>query len=81
MMESKKTMKNAVESMVCVIIKDSDLDSQKLSGYLKKVANYPVHLGRYDNKSYVLITKDNILKQILKNSKKLFDMINLDVTK
>ena len=65
-------MKNVVESMVCLIIKDYPVKVESLSKYLSKVSKYPIHLANYHGNSYTLMSKDNILKQLLKNSKKVF---------
>lgn len=46
LMESKLTMKNVIESMVCLIIKNTLINDKILVRFLEKASTYPIHFGR-----------------------------------
>ena len=43
LMEAKATIKNILESMVCLMLKDTKVHVGTLMKYLKKASLYPVH--------------------------------------
>ena len=77
-MEAKSTIKNILESMVCLMIKDTKVKDGTLVKYLKKASLYPVHFSRINNHTTLLITKDNILKQLASKSPQFMKLIGLE---
>lgn len=71
-MFAKNTMRNILESMVIVVIKNEiyeSLDGQKkikkMVKYVKKVSpNYPIEIGLIGKAHLSIISKDNILKKL-----------------
>lgn len=67
-MESKFTLKNAIESMVCLFIKDVPIDRKHVKKYLAKAAIFPVYLEKYNQSTTIVISKDNVLRQLIQKS-------------
>lgn len=67
-MEAKNTIKNVLESMVCIYLKDTRIDHKHMNKYLKKATLYPVYCAPYNESTTAVISKDNILKQLLNKS-------------
>ena len=63
--------------MVCLVVKHHYVEVLRLSKYLEKVSNYPIHLSNCNDKRFLLMTKDNILKQLFRKSKKVFKEFGL----
>jgi hypothetical protein len=78
-MESKNTMKNVVESMVGLIIKNTTINDKILVKFLEKASAYPIHFGRLGQKDCIIISKDNILKQLINKSAGFFKHLGLDL--
>jgi hypothetical protein len=69
MMEAKKTMKNLIEGVTVISFKDINLELKaeiKLKDYLSKISKYPITYGKISETILVIISKDNILKELLK---------------
>ncbi len=69
MMEAKTTMKNLIEGVTVISFKDIDLELKaeiKLKDYLSKISKYPITYGKISETVLVIISKDNILKELLK---------------
>jgi len=79
-MEAKSTIKNILESMICLMIKDTKVKDGTLVKYLKKASLYPVHFTRINAHTTLLITKDNILKQLASKSPQFMKLIGLERT-
>ena len=77
-MEAKAAVKNALESMVAFFVKDTKVDSKVISKYLKKATLYPAYFGRYSNSIVVVISKDNILKQLISKSANFLKYLGLE---
>jgi len=71
-MESKCTIKNVLESMVCLVIKNTQINDETLLKFLEKASTYPIHFGRIGEKDCIIISKDNILKQLIYKSAGFF---------
>jgi len=80
LMEAKSTIKNILESMICLMIKDTKVKDGTLVKYLKKASLYPVHFTRINAYTTLLITKDNILKQLASKSPQFMKLIGLERT-
>ena len=80
LMEAKSTIKNILESMICLMIKDTKVKDGTLVKYLKKASLYPVHFTRINAYTTLLITKDNILKQLASKSPQFMKLVGLERT-
>ena len=78
LMEAKSCIKNILESMVCLFIRDTKINGTVLQKYLKKASLYPVHFCKMNNHTSLLITKDNILKQLATKSPQFMRLIGLE---
>ena len=76
-MEAKATIKNVLESMVCLFVKDTRIEHRALTKYLKKAALYPVYNGQISANMNIIISKDNILKQLINKSPSFLKYIGL----
>ena len=54
--------------MVCLFIKDSPIDHKILKKYLAKASIFPVYFAKYNNSNTVIISKDNVLRQLIQKS-------------
>ena len=54
--------------MVCLFVKDTPLDRKYVKKYLSKAALFPVYLEQYSNSTTVIISKDNVLRQLVQKS-------------
>lgn len=72
-------MKNVVESLVCLIIKNTVISDKTLVKFLEKASTYPIHFGRLNEKEFLIISKDNILKQLIVKSAGFFKHIGIDI--
>lgn len=77
LMEAKSSIKNILESMVCLMIRETKINGPVLVKYLKKASLYPVHYSRLNNHTSLLITKDNILKQLASKSAQFMKLVGL----
>lgn len=77
-MECKNTMKNVFESMVCLFIKNTEIDHKLMKKYLKKASLYPVYCSSYSQNMSVIISKDNILKQLISKSPNFMKYLGLE---
>ena len=77
LVHAKVLIKNVLESMVCLFIKDTKIDHKKLGSYLKKATLYPVHFAPFANNVTIIISKDNILKQLISKSASFMKYIGL----
>ena len=76
-MDAKTTIKNVMESMVCLFVKDTRVDHRPLSKYLKKAALYPVYNAAMNINMSIIITKDNIMKQLISKSPSFLKYLGL----
>ena len=76
-MEAKVLVKNIIESMVCLFIKDTNINGKLLVKYLKKATVYPVYFSKFNNSMSIIISKDNILKQLISKSASFMKYIGL----
>lgn len=70
-MEVKNTVANMYHSMLIMEISclSSEAQFKKLQSYLKKITDHPVVFIRTSENIHLLITKDNIIKQLLTKPK------------
>jgi hypothetical protein len=78
LMEAKAAMKNVIESMVCLFIKDTPIDFKIMLKYLKKATLYPVYFAKFNNSTAIVISKDNILKQLISKSTSFMRYLGLE---
>jgi hypothetical protein len=76
-MECKTTIKNALESLVCLYVKETKIDHKVMQKYLKKSTVYPAYYGIYSQSTSVLITKDNIFRQLIQKSSNFMKYLGL----
>ena len=77
LIHAKNLIKNVLESMVCLFIKDTVIAYKKLGSYLKKATLYPVHFSPFADNVSIVISKDNILKQLVGKSASFMKYIGL----
>lgn len=77
LMQAKAVVKNVLESLVCLIVESTSVDLRVLSKFLEKAANFPIHLAKFNEKGYMLITKDNIIKQLALKSNNFFKYLGI----
>lgn len=73
-MEAKKTVKSLIEGITIVAFKkvETDIKQQaKFKEYLKRISKFPITFGKLSETIIVLISKDNILKELLKKKDKI----------
>lgn len=70
-MFAKNTMRNILESMVIVVIRNEIYESlegqkkiKKMEKYVAKVSKYPIQIGLIGKAHLSIISKDNILKKL-----------------
>ena len=70
-MEAKNTLRNIINSVAVMEIRSTASADQykRLEAYLKKIIEYPIIFRKTGEGVYILITKDNITKQLLTKSK------------
>ena len=78
LMEAKAVIKNILESMVCIFVKDTTVEYKILAKYLKKATLFPVHFMKFNQNIAIIISKDNILKQLINKSASFMKYIGLD---
>ena len=78
LMEGKANIKNALESMVCLFVKDTHIDGKTMLKYLKKATLYPVHFSKFNSSTAVVVTKDNILRQLISKSANFMKYLGLE---
>lgn len=74
LMMAKTTMKNALESLVCLIFRNVGMEKEgegRLREYLGNLSKYPICHSRLSKEKHVLIGKDNIVRQLLEKPEKL----------
>ncbi len=64
--------------MVCLIIKSQDINENKLIKFLNAASTYPIHYGRLSEKRFIIVSKDNILKQLITKSAKFFEYLGIE---
>ena len=79
LMEAKTLIKNIVESLVCLFVKDTHVEYKTMGKYLKKATLYPVHFAKFSNNIAIVISKDNILKQLINKSASFMKYIGLEM--
>jgi hypothetical protein len=62
------TIKNVIESMVCLYVKDAAIEHNKVLKFLKIGVSYPVYFSPYNASNSILISKDNVIKQLVTKS-------------
>ena len=77
-MEAKSLIRNILESMVCLFIKDTQVEYKILAKYLKKATLFPVHFTKFSQHIAIIISKDNILKQLINKSASFIKYIGLN---
>lgn len=77
-MEAQAVVKNILESMLCLFVKDTQVDYKILPKYLKKATLFPVHFTKFNQHIAIIISKDNILKQLINKSASFIKYIGLD---
>ena len=60
-----------------MIVESTSVDLRVLSKFLEKAANFPIHLAKFNEKGYMLITKDNIIKQLALKSNNFFKYLGI----
>lgn len=64
--------------MVCVFVKDSKIDYKVMKKYLEKATIYPAYFSSYNSSTAVLISKDNIIRQLVLKSNNFMKYLGLD---
>ena len=64
---------------MCLFVKDTQVEYKTMGKYLKKATLYPVHFAKFTNSIAIVISKDNILKQLINKSASFMKYIGLEM--
>lgn len=78
-MQAKAVIKNVLESLVCLIVQSTAVDLRTLEKFLDKAANFPTLVAKFHQKGFMVITKDNIIKQLALKSNNFFKYLGIQV--
>lgn len=66
--------------MVCLTVKNTVINEKQLIKFLEKASTFPIHYGRLGEKRSVIISKDNILRQLISKSQGFFKYLGIDLS-
>lgn len=78
LMQSKFTIKNVIESMVCLFIKDTPINHKQMKKYLSKAVIFPTYFEKYNNSTSIIISKDNVLRQLIQKSPNFLKYLGIE---